>query len=103
VRGHCAYYAVPGNNKAIRAFRDQVTRNWHRAVRRRSQRTRLNWNAWTALLSGGCLKHGQRSLPATVRILWEPWVRFPQATRRVKVAYRMYQNRAVVGLVFTGG
>ena len=22
MRGHCAYYAVPGNSKAIRAFRD---------------------------------------------------------------------------------
>ena len=43
VRGHCAYYAVPGNSKAVRAFRDQATRHWHRALRRRSQRTRLNW------------------------------------------------------------
>jgi group II intron reverse transcriptase/maturase len=39
VRGHCAYYAVPGNSKAIRAFRIQATRHWHRALRRRSQRT----------------------------------------------------------------
>ena len=43
VRGHCAYYAVPGNAKAIRAFRDQVTRHWHKALRRRSQKTRVNW------------------------------------------------------------
>ena len=43
VRGHCAYYAVPGNSKAVRAFRDQATRHWLRALRRRSQRTRLNW------------------------------------------------------------
>jgi RNA-directed DNA polymerase len=43
VRGHYAYYAVPGNIKATDAFRDQVTRHWHKALRRRSQRTRLNW------------------------------------------------------------
>jgi group II intron reverse transcriptase/maturase len=43
VRGHYAYYAVPGNIKAMDTFRDQVTRHWHKALRRRSQRTRLNW------------------------------------------------------------
>ena len=40
VRGHMAYYAVPGN---IRAFRTQVTRHWYHALRRRSQKTRLTW------------------------------------------------------------
>src|SRR6266849_4553006 len=43
MRGHMAYYAVPGNAKAVRAFRDQVTRHWHKALRRRSQKTRVNW------------------------------------------------------------
>jgi RNA-directed DNA polymerase len=43
LRGHLAYYAVPTNSKAIGAFRDQLTRHWHRALRRRSQRTRLTW------------------------------------------------------------
>jgi hypothetical protein len=43
VRGHRAYYAVPGNTDAVAAFRTQVTRLWHKALRRRSQRTRLNW------------------------------------------------------------
>ena len=33
VRGHMAYYAVPGNIRAVRAFRTQVTRQW-RAARR---------------------------------------------------------------------
>ena len=49
VRGHCAYYAVPGNSKAVRAFRDQAARHWHRALRRRSQRTRLNWERMNRL------------------------------------------------------
>jgi RNA-directed DNA polymerase len=43
VRGHLAYYAVPGNTDAVAAFRTQATRHWYRALRRRSQRTRLDW------------------------------------------------------------
>jgi RNA-directed DNA polymerase len=44
VRGHLAYYAVPGNSHAIKSFRDEVTRHWCVALRRRSQRHRLDWN-----------------------------------------------------------
>ena len=43
VRGHLAYYAVPGNTDTVAAFRTQVTRLWFKALRRRSQRNRLNW------------------------------------------------------------
>jgi len=44
VRGHLNYYAVPGNFDAVHAFRTQVTRHWHQALRRRSQRGRkLTW------------------------------------------------------------
>jgi hypothetical protein len=43
VRGHFAYYAVPGNTDAISGFRTQVTRHWYKALRRRSQRKRINW------------------------------------------------------------
>jgi RNA-directed DNA polymerase len=43
VRGHLAYYAVPGNADATAAFRNEVTRLWFQALRRRSQRTRVNW------------------------------------------------------------
>jgi RNA-directed DNA polymerase len=43
VRGHYAYYAVPGNSDSIGAFHKQVTRHWYRSLRRRSQRSRLNW------------------------------------------------------------
>jgi hypothetical protein len=41
VSGHLAYYAVPGNTDVVAAFRTQVTRHWYKALRRRSQRTRL--------------------------------------------------------------
>jgi group II intron reverse transcriptase/maturase len=43
VRGHCAYYAVPGNSRAVRQFRTQATRHWCAELRRRGQRHRLDW------------------------------------------------------------
>ena len=43
VRGHLAYYAVPGNIDAVAAFRTQATRHWFKALRRRSQKTSLTW------------------------------------------------------------
>jgi RNA-directed DNA polymerase len=43
VRGHVAYYGVPGNTDAVRAFRDQVARHWYQTLRRRSQRRGINW------------------------------------------------------------
>ncbi len=43
LRGHTAYYAVPGNIDAVQAFRDQVTWLWLRALRRRSQKHRVTW------------------------------------------------------------
>ena len=43
LRGHMAYYAVPGNTTAVSAFRYQITRHWRKALRRRSQRNRMNW------------------------------------------------------------
>lgn len=43
VQGHIDHYAVPGNTDAVAAFRDQVTRHWYQALRRRSQRTRITW------------------------------------------------------------
>jgi hypothetical protein len=49
VQGHLAYYAVPGNTDAVAAFRTQATRHWYKALRRRSQRTRLNWDRMNRL------------------------------------------------------
>ena len=43
VRGHVAYYAVPGNSRAVQEFRTQVRRHWCKSLRRRSQRHRLTW------------------------------------------------------------
>ena len=43
VRGYFNYHAVPGNRYALDTFRTQVIRHWLRALRRRSQKHRLNW------------------------------------------------------------
>jgi hypothetical protein len=43
LRGHCNYYAVPDNGKALDAFRYQIVRHWLMTLRRRSQRTRMTW------------------------------------------------------------
>jgi RNA-directed DNA polymerase len=51
VRGYFAYYAVPTNSRAMARFRFKVIRLWYRALRRRSQRTRLNWQRMSRLAS----------------------------------------------------
>jgi hypothetical protein len=51
VRGHLAYYAVPGNSRATSAFHRQLGRLWRRALRRRSQRHRLSWRRMERLVA----------------------------------------------------
>ncbi|MGH3467292.1 MAG: reverse transcriptase domain-containing protein [Thermocrispum sp.] len=73
LRGHLAYYAVPGNSDAIDAFRTQVIKLWYAALRRRSQRTRLNWERMRRLVA--------RWLPsARIQHPW-PNVRFDARTQ----------------------
>jgi group II intron reverse transcriptase/maturase len=43
VRGHLAYYSVPGNIHQVSAFRNEIIRLWRGALRRRSQKTRMSW------------------------------------------------------------
>jgi group II intron reverse transcriptase/maturase len=43
LRGHYNYYGVPHNYPALGTFRFFVTWHWLRALRRRSQRTRVTW------------------------------------------------------------
>ena len=43
VRGYYNYHAVPGNIAATETFRREVVRSWLHALRRRSQRHRMNW------------------------------------------------------------
>ncbi len=55
LRGHLAYYAVPGNIHQVSAFREQLVRLWRRALRRRGQKHRLNWQRMK--------RHAERWLP----------------------------------------
>jgi RNA-directed DNA polymerase len=73
VRGHMAYYAVPGNVQAVAAFRDEVTRHWFKALRRRSQRTTVNWARMSRIEA--------RWLPRARVVHPYPTVRFDARTR----------------------
>jgi hypothetical protein len=43
LRGHLAYYAVPGNGRSISSFVYRAGWLWCRMLRRRSQRSRMPW------------------------------------------------------------
>lgn len=68
IAGHQAYYAVPGNAKAVRSFREQAIRHWRHALRRRSQRNRVTWERMKRIAS--------RYLPKTKIVHPWPDVRF---------------------------
>jgi group II intron reverse transcriptase/maturase len=73
VRGHMAYYAVPGNADAIIAFHDQVTRHWHKSLKKRSQRHNLPWTRMRRI--------AERSLPPVQRMHPFPNARFHANTQ----------------------
>jgi len=47
--GYFNYHAVPGNLASLRSFRLQVIRRWMRALRRRSQKSRMTWPRLVAI------------------------------------------------------
>ncbi len=73
VRGHLAYYAVPGNGRATNAFRVQIGRHWLRALRRRGQRHHLTWERMNRLIA--------RWLPPVSVVHPYPEVRFDVRTQ----------------------
>ena len=73
VRGHFAYYGVPTNIHSLSSFRTQAVRHWRRALRRRSQRTRMNWSRMA--------RHERRWIPtASIQHPW-PEQRFDVRTQ----------------------
>ena len=51
VQGHLNYFAVPGNKKALDAFRTEINKAWLYALRRRSHKARnLTWDRMTRLI-----------------------------------------------------
>jgi RNA-directed DNA polymerase len=63
ITGHQAYYAVPGNAKAVGTFRYQAIRLWRHALSSRSQKGRVTWERMTRIAS--------RYLPRTKTV--HPW------------------------------
>ena len=51
LRGHMAYYAVPGNGPSIASFVYRVGWLWFRSLCRRSQRRRMDWGRFKVILS----------------------------------------------------
>ena len=50
VRGYFNYHAVSGNMDSLNSFRAQVIWQWRRALRRRSQRSRMTWARFMKLV-----------------------------------------------------
>jgi group II intron reverse transcriptase/maturase len=51
LRGHYQYFGVNGNMASLSAVVRAAARNWLKWLRRRSQRTRLTWERFNALLA----------------------------------------------------
>ena len=49
--GHYRYYGVPGNSRKLQSFRFHLSRLWYKALLRRSQRHRLNWERMDRLIN----------------------------------------------------
>ena len=49
VRGYFNYHGVPGNTDSMESFRTATVRNWLKALRRRSQRSRMTWERFDQL------------------------------------------------------
>src|SRR6516162_4060657 len=50
VQGFFNYHAVPGNLESLKCFRLEVSKRWMRALRRRSQKHRMNWERLASLM-----------------------------------------------------
>ena len=50
LQGHFNYFGVSGNSRSLQLLVDATERNWYKWLRRRSNRTRLTWPRFVALL-----------------------------------------------------
>ena len=50
LRGHYAYYGITGNSRSLSRFRHWVERIWQKWLNRRSQKKRMPWERFRALL-----------------------------------------------------
>jgi RNA-directed DNA polymerase len=50
LRGHFNYYGIAGNGRKLAAFWNFTRREWRHVLSKRSQKGRLTWEAFVALL-----------------------------------------------------
>jgi group II intron reverse transcriptase/maturase len=50
LRGHYRYFGVAGNSRKLESFRYHLIRLWYKQLRRRSQRSKLNWERMNRLI-----------------------------------------------------
>jgi len=51
LQGHYAYYGITGNGRSLTAFFEQVKNAWRTWLSKRSQKSYLNWQQFSSLLS----------------------------------------------------
>lgn len=50
LNGHYAYYGITGNYAALKRFRYEVERRWHKWLNRRNRQRELHWSHFNAML-----------------------------------------------------
>ena len=50
LRGHCAYYGITGNMRALASFRTEVARCWRKWLSRRNRERATTWDVFTRIL-----------------------------------------------------
>lgn len=48
--GYYKYHAVPGNHAVMHTFREGIIRYWYKVLRRRGQKRRINWKAFSPIV-----------------------------------------------------
>jgi hypothetical protein len=61
IRGHCAYYGITGNIRALARFHSQLNRRWRKWLNRRNRERTITWDVFKRIL--------QRHPLAPVRIV----------------------------------
>ncbi len=54
--GHINYYSLPGNDKSVSLFRDEVVKRWYKMLRMRSQRYTITWAKFGPMIRGSLSK-----------------------------------------------
>lgn len=64
LRGHYSYYGLIFNGRSLNQFYELVKRMWFKALKRRSQKSKMNWKKFERLLT---------ALPLPKPTIHQPW------------------------------